>query len=377
MLVILKTNCTTAQKKAIEDYIFSCNGQIVEAPGKTRNVLGIVGIDHTVDREVIASYPGVDQVVPITQPYKLAGRDLHKEDTQMTIPGKKGASMTVGKGSLGIIAGPCTVESRQQIIETAYAVKEAGATALRGGAFKPRTNPYSFRGLKSKGLEYLAEAREETGLPIVTEVLSVEDLPQGLKSKGLEYLAEAREETGLPIVTEVLSVEDLPQVAEIADVVQIGTRNMQNYPLLTAAGRQSKPVLLKRGLAATLDEFLLAAEYIMVEGNRRVILCERGIRTFEGEVRFTLALAAVPLLREKTHLPVIVDPSHGTGKSSIVRPMCRAAIAAGADGLLVEVHPNPEIARIDGAQSITCSEFSTIMKEVSAIADCLGRTKIH
>ncbi len=344
MLVILKTNCTTAQKKAIEDYIFSCNGQIVEAPGKTRNVLGIVGIDHTVDREVIASYPGVDQVVPITQPYKLAGRDLHKEDTQMTIPGKKGASMTVGKGSLGIIAGPCTVESRQQIIETAYAVKEAGATALRGGAFKPRTNPYSFRGLKSKGLEYLAEAREETGLPIVTEVLSV---------------------------------EDLPQVAEIADVVQIGTRNMQNYPLLTAAGRQSKPVLLKRGLAATLDEFLLAAEYIMVEGNRRVILCERGIRTFEGEVRFTLALAAVPLLREKTHLPVIVDPSHGTGKSSIVRPMCRAAIAAGADGLLVEVHPNPEIARIDGAQSITCSEFSTIMKEVSAIANCLGRTKIH
>jgi len=341
MIIILSTECTQEQKEAIEDYIRSCNGRVVEAPGETRNVLGVIGTEHTVDRDVVSGYPGVARIVPITQPYKLAGKDLHKEDTQIAVNGTNGVQLTLGCGAVGVIAGPCTVESRDQIVEAAHAVKEAGATALRGGAYKPRTSPYSF---------------------------------QGLKEKGLEYLAEARKETGLPIVTEALGVDHLDHVAEVADVVQIGARNMQNFPLLTAAGRQPKPVLLKRGLACTLDEFLLAAEYIMVEGNHNVILCERGIRTFEGEVRFTLALAAIPLLREKTHLPIIVDPSHGTGRAALVGPMSRAAIAAGADGLLIEVHPNPKVARIDGAQSVTCTEFSDIMEKVTAISRCMGRS---
>ncbi len=341
MIIILDTGCTEEQKQAIEDYVASCQARVVEAPGETRNVLGVIGTAHTVDRDVVGGYPGVARVVPITEPYKLAGKGLQKQDTRITVRGENGVHLSLGQDAVGVIAGPCTVESREQIVEAAHAVKAAGATALRGGAYKPRTSPYSF---------------------------------QGLKEKGLEYLAEARSQTGLPIVTEALGTDHLDAVAEVADVVQIGARNMQNFPLLSAAGRLSKPVLLKRGLACTLDEFLLAAEYIMVEGNHNVILCERGIRTFEGEVRFTLALAAIPLLRERTHLPIIVDPSHGTGRASLVGPMSRAAIAAGADGLLVEVHPDPVLARIDGAQSITCSDFQSMMEDVKAISRCMGRT---
>ena len=248
--------------------------------------------------------------------------------------------LRLGGNSLGVIAGPCSVESRQQVIDLAHMVKDAGATALRGGAFKPRTSPYSF---------------------------------QGLKEVGLRYLADARAETGLAIVTEVMAPEQVSLVSEYADVLQIGARNMHNYSLLEAVGKTRRPVLLKRGPSATMEEFLLAAEYILNQGNSQVILCERGIRTFEDHVRFTLPLASVPYLREATHLPIVVDPSHGTGKSSLVGPMARAAVAAGADGLMVEVHAAPDAALSDGSQALTPTEFRRLMTECRTIAEAIGR----
>jgi 3-deoxy-7-phosphoheptulonate synthase len=247
--------------------------------------------------------------------------------------------LTVGGGSLGIIAGPCGVESEEQIIDTANAIKKAGATALRGGAFKPRTSPYSF---------------------------------QGMKEAGLKLLAKAREETGLAVVTEVVASEDVPLVGEYADVLQVGARNMQNYRLLEAVGKSARPVLLKRGPSATIDEFLLAAEYILDGGNQQVMLCERGIRTFEAHTRFTLPLASVPYLQQKTHLPVVIDPSHGTGHTPLVPAMARAAIAAGADGLIVEVHPNPEKALSDGYQSLTFTQFEDAMAGCRKVATAMG-----
>jgi 3-deoxy-7-phosphoheptulonate synthase len=273
-------------------------------------------------------------VVPILAPYKMASTEVKKDRTVVTA-----RSLKVGNGQIGVIAGPCSVESREQILEIANIVREAGATGLRGGAFKPRTSPYSF---------------------------------QGLKEKGLQLLAQAREQTGLAVVTEVMAPEHVPLVARYADVLQIGARNMQNYPLLEAAGESNLPVLLKRGPSATMDEFLLAAEYILKTGNTRVMLCERGIRTFEEHTRFTLPLATVPYLHQTTHLPVVVDPSHGTGKASLVATMARASVAAGADGLIVEVHPDPEKALSDGFQALTPAAFREMMAECRKVAQAIG-----
>jgi 3-deoxy-7-phosphoheptulonate synthase len=273
--------------------------------------------------------------MPILAPYKMASTEVKPDPTCVSV-----LKLKVGAGHIGVIAGPCSVETRAQILEVAHAVAEAGATALRGGAFKPRTSPYSF---------------------------------QGLKEKGLELLAEAREATGLAIVTEVMASEHVPLLAKYTDVMQVGARNMQNYPLLEAVGESGKTVLLKRGPSATMDEFLLAAEYILKTGNPNVMLCERGIRTFEDHTRFTLPLATVPYLHQTTHLPIVVDPSHGTGKASLVLPMAMASIAAGADGLIIEVHPNPEKAMSDGYQSLTPAAFRELMSECRKVAAALGK----
>jgi 3-deoxy-7-phosphoheptulonate synthase len=279
----------------------------------------------------------VERIVPILAPYKMASTEVKRTRTEVPI-GPKG--FPIGGRKIGVIAGPCAVESREQLLRTAEAVAAAGAVGLRGGAYKPRTSPYSF---------------------------------QGLREGGLKMLAEARDRTGLAIVTEAIGLEELSLVAEVADVVQIGARNMQHYPLLEAAGKQPKPVLLKRGPSATLEEWLLAAEYVINAGNSRIILCERGIRTFEDYVRHTLPLSVVPELRERTHLPVLVDPSHGTGHAHLVPAMCRAAIAAGADGLLVEVHTDPEHALSDGAQSITPAALAELAPVLKRIAAAVGR----
>jgi 3-deoxy-7-phosphoheptulonate synthase len=281
--------------------------------------------------------PGVAEVVPVSRPFKLASREVIPEDTVVHVNG-----VAVGGASgLAVMAGPCSVESRDQTLATARAVRAAGATILRGGAFKPRSSPYAFRGL---GVD------------------------------GLELLAEARAETGLAIVTEVLTPGDVDAVARVADCLQIGARNMQNYALLDAVGEQSKPVLLKRGMSATIEEFLLSAEYVLARGNRNVILCERGIRTFEKYTRNTFDVNAIPLLKRLTHLPVVADPSHGTGKWYLVAPVALAAVAAGADGLLIEVHPSPDHALSDGFQSLTFDNFAALMLKVAAVASAVGRS---
>jgi 3-deoxy-7-phosphoheptulonate synthase len=306
--------------------------------GEERTVVAVIGNDRFKDHGVLENAEGVDRVVPILAPYKMASLEMKKE--RSVVPMGVDAAARIGGKRIGVIAGPCSVESKTQTLEIAHAVKEAGAVALRGGAFKPRTNPYSF---------------------------------QGMAEKGLDILAEARERTGLAIVTEVMAVEQVALVARYADVLQIGARNMQNFNLLNAVGDQPKPILLKRGMSATLEEFLLAAEYIMSHGNQKVMLCERGIRTYEEYVRNTLALAAVPELHRVSHLPVIVDPSQGTGKSNLVDSMCRAAVAAGADGLIIEVHNDPEHAMTDGAQSITPQMFADMMKAIRRIAAAVDR----
>ncbi len=302
--------------------------------GTERTVIAAIGDERNAPVGILESGPGVDEVLPVLAPYKIASIETKSEPTIV-----RSGSLVVGGGHLGIIAGPCSVESEEQIVGTARAIKSAGATALRGGAFKPRTSPYAF---------------------------------QGLKEEGLRMLAAARSETGLAVVTEVVAPEDVEVVCEYADVLQIGARNMQNYRLLEAVGRTRHPVLLKRGPSATVEELLLAAEYILDGGNQQVMLCERGIRTFEAHTRFTLPLATVPYLRAKTHLPVVVDPSHGTGHTRLVPAMARAAIAAGSDGLIMEVHPNPEKALSDGYQSLTFQQFADTMAGCRKIADAMG-----
>ena len=304
--------------------------------GTERTVVAVVGDERDAANSGLETLPGVASVMPILAPYKMASREVQREPTVV-----KAGSLVVGGRHIGVIAGPCSVESREQIVETARAVKAAGATGLRGGAFKPRTSPYSF---------------------------------QGMKEKGLELLAEARAETGLAIVTEVVSPEDVPLVARYADVLQVGARNMQNYRLLEAVGRSSVPVLLKRGPAATVEELLLAAEYILDGGNRQVMLCERGIRTFETHTRFTLPLATVPWLHARTHLPVVVDPSHGTGHANLVASMAAASVAAGADGLIIEVHPDPKSASSDGGQTLDFAAFGAMMQACRRIAEAVDRT---
>ncbi len=305
--------------------------------GTDRTVVAAIGDKRNVDKSAIENAPGVEKVVPILAPYKVASREVRKEPS--TIP--LGARASVGGGGdVAVIAGPCSVESREQLMEIAHAVREAGAVGLRGGAFKPRTSPYQF---------------------------------QGLGEEGLELLAEAREQTGLAVVTEVMSIDQVELVSRYADVLQIGTRNMHNFNLLVACGATDRSIMLKRGWSASLEEFLLAAEYIINAGNPNVILCERGIRTHETYVRNTLALGIVPAIRRESHLPIVIDPSQGTGHAYMVPSMSRAAVATDADGLLVEVHADPEHALTDGAQSITPEAFAKTMQDVSRIAEVLGR----
>jgi 3-deoxy-7-phosphoheptulonate synthase len=338
MIVVMKPGSTQKQVEHVVQLVREMGLREHVIVGTERTVVAVIGDDRFKDRGVVETVDGVERVVPILAPYKMASNELKKERTIVPLGTRPDAK--VGGKRVAIIAGPCSVENKSQLLETAHAVKEAGAVGLRGGAFKPRTSPYAF---------------------------------QGLAEKGLELLALAREQTGLAVVTEVMAVEQVPLVTEYADVLQVGARNMQNFNLLNAVGEQPKPVLLKRGLSATLEEFLLAAEYIMAKGNSQVMLCERGIRTYEEYVRNTLALAAVPALQRVSHLPVVVDPSQGTGKSYLVDSMCRASVAAGADGLIIEVHNDPEHALTDGAQSITPQMFADMMKSIKRIAAAVDR----
>jgi 3-deoxy-7-phosphoheptulonate synthase len=342
MIVVMKPGSTQRQIEHVVNLVREMGLKDHVIVGTERTVVAVIGNDRFKDRNVFETVDGVEKVVPILAAYKMASKEIKERSVVPMLPASSpnGAKASVGGKRVGIIAGPCSVENKNQLLEIAHAVKEAGAVGLRGGAFKPRTNPYSF---------------------------------QGLAEEGLKLLALAREQTGLAVVTEVMAVEQVKLVADYADVLQIGARNMQNFNLLNAVGEQNKPVLLKRGMSATLEEFLLAAEYILARGNQNVMLCERGIRTFEDYCRNTLALAAVPELHRVSHLPVIVDPSQGTGKNALVDSMCRAAVAAGADGLIIEVHNDPEHALTDGAQSITPQQFKDMMAAIKRIALAVDR----
>jgi len=337
MIVVMKPGADQRQVQHVIDLVREYGLKEHVIYGTDRTVVACLGDKRMVDKSAIENAAMVERIVPILAPYKLASTEVKKARTQVRI-GPEG--FAIGAEKVGLIAGPCAVEGRDELFGIAEAVKAAGAVGLRGGAYKPRTSPYSFQGLGTEGLRILAEARERTGLAIVTEV------------------------TGL---------ETLDDVAEYADVLQVGARNMQHFPLLEAVGKANKPVLLKRGMSATLEEFLLAAEYVMNAGNSNVILCERGVRTFESYVRNTLPLAAVPELHERTHLPVVVDPSHSTGHAHLVPAMCRAAVAAGADGLLVECHADPEHALSDGAQSVTPAVLADLAPVLQRIAQAIGR----
>ncbi len=335
MIIVMQPGATPAELAAVVGRVESMRLKPHVIQGTERTVVAVIGDERNATGAGFETLLGVASVMPILAPYKVASREVQKEPTVV-----RAGPLTIGGTSVGVIAGPCSVESREQILETARAVKRLGASGLRGGAFKPRTSPYAF---------------------------------QGLKEQGLELLAEARAETGLAIVTEVVAPEDVPLVAKHADVLQVGARNMQNYRLLEAVGRTQVPVLLKRGPAATLEELLLAAEYILDAGNRQVMLCERGIRTFEAHTRFTLPLASVPWLHARTHLPVVVDPSHGTGHADLVASLAAASVAAGADGLIIEVHPDPKAAASDAAQTIDFPAFERLMETCRRVAAAVGR----
>lgn len=336
MIVVMDPRASESQIRHVEKRIGELGLRAHVIVGQERTVVAAVGSERGSNlREALESLDGVEKVVPILAPYKVASVEVQRHRTVVTA-----GPLSIGGPKIGVIAGPCSVEGEAQILAAAKAVRKAGALGLRGGAFKPRTSPYSF---------------------------------QGLKEEGLKMLAQAREETGLAVVTEVMSPHTVEMVAKYADVLQIGARNMQNYDLLSEAGRQPKPVLLKRGPSATVEEFLLAAEYILDQGNKQVMLCERGIRTFETHTRFTLPLAIVPYLHEKTHLPVVVDPSHGTGKASLVHAMSLAAVAAGADGLIIEVHPHPEQAWSDGSQTVNPDAFEAMMRACGRVAAAVDR----
>ena len=335
MIVVMKRGATPEQIAHMIERVEELGLKAHPIYGTERTVIAAIGEKRDEFRQSLESGPGVAEVVPILAPYKVASREVKPEPTVI-----RAGSLMVGNGRLGVIAGPCSIESEEQTLSTARAVKAAGATALRGGAFKPRTSPYSF---------------------------------QGLKERGLQIMAAARQETGLAVVTEVLSEVDVELVARYADVLQIGARNMQNYRLLETVGATGKPVLLKRGASATLEELLLAAEYVLNTGNQNVMLCERGIRTFESHTRYTLPLATVPWLHDRTHLPVVVDPSHGTGHTNLVTRMAAAAVAAGADGLMIEVHPDPEHALSDGYQSLNFDQFAELMTLCRRVAEAVGR----
>jgi 3-deoxy-7-phosphoheptulonate synthase len=339
MMIVMKETATDEEVAAVVEKIERAGALAHRSTGARVTVIGAIGDveqDVTVEGLGLEGQPGVDRVVPILKPYKLASAQItHGERTVLDVEGRK-----IGGDNFALIAGPCTVESREQTLQTARVVRDAGATLLRGGAYKPRTSPYAF---------------------------------QGLGQEGLRLLAEAKAETGLPIVTELMDMRDLEPVLEVADVVQIGARNMQNYPLLAEVGRSGRPALLKRGLSSTLDELLMAAEYILKEGNPNVMLCERGIRTFETAYRFTLDLMAVPVLKELSHLPVIVDPSHAAGRRDLVLPLSLAAAAVGADGIIVEVHPNPDEAICDGPQALRAEDFAEYVAAVERATALAGK----
>ena len=336
MIVVMEKTATDAQITAIATAINELELKSHIIRGTERTVIAAVGDERKIKTQSFENRAGVSEVLPILAPYKMASKEVQPTPSQFKI-----RNFVCGRGAVGLMAGPCSVESEEQIVSCAKAVKAAGGTALRGGAFKPRTSPYSF---------------------------------QGMKEDGLKLLDIARQETDLAVVTEVMSPEDVPLVAKYADIMQIGARNMQNYRLLEAVGRADKAVLLKRGASATMDEFLLAAEYILNEGQTQVMLCERGIRTFESHTRFTLPLASVPYLHRKTHLPVVIDPSHGTGHTYLVSDMAAAAVAAGADGIIVEMHPDPANASSDGYQSLDFVQFDAMMQKCKKIASALGST---
>jgi len=336
VLVVMKRGATQSEIDAVVARIAEFGITPVPLPGAERMAIGTFGSTSRAAAEAVESLPGVSEVVPVSRPFKLASREVIPEDTIVPI----GGVPVGGTAPLAVIAGPCSVESREQLLATARAARAAGASMLRGGAFKPRSSPYAFRGL---GVD------------------------------GLAILAEARAETGLAIVTEVLSPGDVDAVARAADCLQIGARNMQNFALLDAVGEQPLPVLLKRGMSATIEELLLSAEYVLAKGNRKVVLCERGIRTFEKYTRNTFDINAIPLLKRLTHLPVIADPSHGTGKWYLVGPVALAAVAAGADGLIIEVHPSPDHALSDGFESLTFENFASLMAQVTTVAAAIGR----
>jgi len=336
VLVVMRHGATEEEVQQVAAAIEQMGYEARVMPGRQRTTVGVVGNDGRVDPSRLAGLAGVQECIPVTKPYKQVSREWRAQPTVVSFPG----GLTIGGDDVVVMAGPCSVESAGQILEAAYAVRDAGATMLRGGAFKPRSSPYSF---------------------------------QGLGRKGLELLARAREETGLLIVTEAMDADGLDAVADVADLIQIGARNMQNYSLLKQAGRGRKPVLLKRGLAATIQELLLSAEYILAEGNPNVILCERGVRSFDSATRNLFDVAAIAVVHGLSHLPIVADPSHGTGHRDMVMPMARAAVAAGADGLLVEIHPKPEQALSDGAQSHYPAQFGQMMRDVRLIAEAIGR----
>ncbi len=339
MIIVMKHGASQAQVENVLSKIKSLGYKVHLSIGEERTIIGVIGDDRPIDPGNFAPIDGVEKILPVLKPFKLASREMHPLDTRVKVDG-----LIIGGNEIMIMAGPCSVEDRSQLLETAHAVKESGATILRGGAFKPRSSPYSF---------------------------------QGLGEQGLKLLAEARLETGLKVVTEAMSPEQVPLVAEYADIIQIGARNMQNYELLRSAGRSGWPVLLKRGLMATIEEWLMSAEYLLSNGNERVILCERGIRSIESYTRNTTDINAIPVVKELSHLPVILDPSRSTGKWEYVSAIARAGVAAGADGLIVEVHPRPEEALSDGAQSLRPDRFADLVKQIREVAQAVGRNLVE
>ncbi len=335
MIIVLKKSASVKDMAAVIKHIESLGLKPHISEGEEKTIIGAVGDERTIDKEKLLDLEGVEAIIPILKPYKLASKEFKNDPTVISLNGTK-----IGNGSVVVMAGPCAVESYEQVLETAIRAKAAGAKFLRGGAFKPRTSPYAF---------------------------------QGLGKAGLEILARVREEVGLPIVSECLSQDDVALVSEYVDIIQIGARNMQNFSMLEKIGKQPRPILLKRGMMSTIEELLMSAEYILANGNYNVILCERGIRTFEKLTRNTCDITAVPLLKSLTHLPVIVDPSHATGNRELVTPLSLAAVAAGADGLIIEIHPNPEKALCDGHQSLYLDQFAELMNQVRAIAQVVGK----
>ncbi len=335
MIIVLKLGSTQSDIDYISERLHGKGLKVHVSQGEERTIIGAIGDERILREVALAAYPAVEKVLPILKPFKLASRDFQREDTRVTV-----GDTVFGSDDISVIAGPCSVETREGLLKVARSVKKSGAKLLRGGAFKPRSSPYVF---------------------------------QGLGEEGLKYLAQARDETGLKVITELMDPRDAELVDRYADVIQIGARNMSNFNLLKEVGKMKKPVLLKRGLSSTVKEWLMSAEYILDEGNMEVILCERGIRTFETDTRNTLDLSCVPLVQSMSHLPIIIDPSHAVGRADLVAPMCMAAVAAGTDGLMIEVHENPEEALCDGPQSLRLEEFASLMKRLRSLAKALGR----